>query len=305
MPEPRRRIFVVGERGQVARALGRECTARGHTIHLAGRATVDIADRAALAAAVSRFRPDIVVNAAAYTAVDAAEDDAERALMLNRDGAANVAAAALSAGAPLIQISTDYVYDGNKQSPYVETDPPCPLGVYGASKLAGEKAVSAIGGNPIILRTSWVCSPDGNNFVKTMLRLAGQREEIGVVDDQWGSPTFASDLAHAIVSIAEVLLSSRDRTSLAGVYHAAGAGETTWCRFARAIMQGSADKSGPSCRVRAIATAEYPTRAKRPVNSSLDCSKLARIFGIRLPPWQASLDICLDQLLTASQRVST
>ena len=289
----------------MAQALGRECRARGHAVGLAGRATASMTDRAALTAAVADFRPDLVVNAAAYTAVDKAEDEAEQAFLMNRDGAANVAAAALGAGVPLIHISTDYVYDGSKPSPYVETDPAAPLGVYGASKLAGETAVAALGGDPVILRTSWVYSPDGGNFVKTMLRLAGERAEVGVVDDQWGAPTLASDLAQAIVSIADLLLSSGNRANLAGVYHAACAGETTWYRFARAIMAGAAVRGGRSARVRAITTAEYPTRAKRPANSRLDCSKLARTFGIRLPPWQASLDACLDQLLAKSQRVST
>jgi dTDP-4-dehydrorhamnose reductase len=305
MPEPRRRVFVIGEHGQVARALGRECAARGHAAQLAGRATADLADRAAVTAAVAAFRPDVVINAAGYTAVDNAEDEAEQAYRLNRDGAAHVAAAASKIGATLIHISTDYVYDGAKSAPYIEADPPRPLGVYGASKLAGEQAISEFGNHAVILRTSWVCSPDGSNFVKTMLRLAGERDEIGVVDDQWGSPTFAADLARAIVSIAEALLSSANRSALGGVYHVASAEPTTWCRFARAIMRASEARGGPACRVRAITTAEYSARAARPANSRLDCGKLARVFGIRLPPWQGSLDTCLDQLLVAPQRVSS
>jgi dTDP-4-dehydrorhamnose reductase len=305
MPEQARRIFVVGEHGQVAQALGRECRSRGHTVRLAGRATADITSGAALVAAMSSFRPDLVVNAAAYTAVDKAEDEAEQAFRVNRDGANNVAAASAAARLPLIHLSTDYVYDGAKPSPYVETDASHPIGVYGASKLAGEAALAEVGGDHVILRTSWVCSPDGNNFIKTMLRLAGQRDEIGVVDDQWGAPTFAADLAEAIVSIGQILLASNERSGATGIYHISGTGETTWCRFARAIMKGSADRGGPSCRVRAIATQEYPTRAKRPPNSRLDCSKLARVFGLRLPPWEASLGACLDQLLATSQRVAT
>ena len=305
MPEARRRMFVVGEHGQMAQALGRECARRGHVASLAGRATADVTDRAALTAAIANFRPDLVVNAAAYTAVDKAEDEPDRAHRVNRDGATNGAAAASATGAPLIHISTDYVYDGRKPTPYVETDAVAPLGAYGASKLAGEAAIVALGAHPVILRTSWLCSADGSNFVKTMLRLAGQRDEIGVVDDQWGAPTFAADLAHAIVSIGEVLLSSGNRASLGGVYHAAGAGETTWCRFARAIMKASAERGGPSCRVRAIATSDYPVRARRPANSRLDCTKLERTFGIRLPPWQSSLDACLDELLATAQRVPT
>jgi dTDP-4-dehydrorhamnose reductase len=305
MLESPMRIFVAGEHGQVAEALGRACVARGHTVQLAGRATADLINRTMLAAAVSSFRPDLVVNAAAYTAVDKAEDEAEHAFRLNRDGAENVAAGAAAARALLIHLSTDYVYDGAKPSPYVETDASLPIGVYGASKLAGEAAIAAIGGNYVILRTSWVCSPDGNNFVKTMLRLATQRDEIGVVDDQWGAPTFAADLAEAIVSIGEFLVSAADRSTVTGIYHICGTGHTTRCRFARAIMQGSAERGGPSCRVRAITTQEYPTRAKRPANCRLDCSKLARVFGLRLPPWKASLGRCLDQLIATPQRVST
>jgi dTDP-4-dehydrorhamnose reductase len=302
MPESAMRIFVAGEHGQVAAALGCACVARGHTVRLAGRATADLIDRAMLAAALSAFRPDLVVNAAAYTAVDKAEDEAEHAFRLNRDGAKNVAAGAAAARVPLIHLSTDYVYDGAKSSPYVETDAPLPIGVYGASKLAGEAAIAAIGGNYVILRTSWVCSPDGNNFVKTMLRLATERDEIRVVDDQWGAPTFAADLAKAIVSIGEFLVSAVDRSTVTGIYHICGAGHTTRLRFARAIMQGSAERGGPSCRVRAITTQEYPTRAKRPANSRLDCSKLARVFGLRLPPWEASLSRCLDQLIATPLR---
>jgi dTDP-4-dehydrorhamnose reductase len=299
------RIFVAGEHGQVAEALGSACVGRGHTFQLAGRGRADLINRTMLGAAVSEFRPDLVVNAAAYTAVDKAEDEAERAFRLNRDGAENVAAGAAAARAPLIHLSTDYVYDGAKPSPYVETDAPRPIGVYGASKLAGESAIAAIGGDCVILRTSWVCSPSGDNFVKTMLRLATQRDEIGVVDDQWGAPTFAADLAEAIVSIGEFLVSEADRSAVTGIYHICGSGHTTRCRFARAIMQDSAQRGGPSCRVRAITTQEYPTRAKRPANSRLDCSKLARVFGIRLPPWEASLGCCLDQLIATPQRAST
>jgi dTDP-4-dehydrorhamnose reductase len=213
-----------------------------------------------------------------------------------------VANAAATAGAALIHVSTDYVYDGAKPSPYLETDATGPLGVYGASKLAGEAAVAAAGGHPVILRTSWLCSAYGHNFVKTMLRLAGQRDEVAVVDDQWGAPTFAADLAAAVVTIAEVLSSVSDRSRLAGIYHVAGTGYTTWCDFARTIMQASLKRDGPSCRVRAITTTEYPTRARRPENSRLDCTKIARGFGIRLPPWQTSLEVCLDQLIAIPQR---
>lgn len=181
---------------------------------------------------------------------------------------------------------------------------PTPFGVHGASKRAGEAALEGMGLDQVILRTSWICSADGNNFAKTMLRLAAQRDELGVVDDQWRAPTFAADLAGAIVSIGEHLLSSGNRSTLPRIYHICGSGETTWCRFARTIMKASAERGGPTCRVRAIATDEYPTRAKRPADSRLDCRKLAREFGIQMPAWEKSLIRCLDQLIPSSQRVS-
>jgi dTDP-4-dehydrorhamnose reductase len=290
------RILIFGERGQMATALARAYAARRDMVRCVGRAAADIADRAAVDVAVSAFSPELIVNAAAYTAVDKAEDEEREAFLVNRDGAAHIAEAAHKAGAPLVHISTDYVFDGTKATPYVETDAPNPVSAYGRSKLAGEVAVSAALPDHVILRTSWVCGPDGSNFVKTMLRLAGQRPEIGVVDDQWGSPTFAADLAQAIARIGEALLGTPDRAPLAGVYHASGTGETTWCRFARAIMAGAEKHGLPCCRVKAITTAEYPTRARRPANSRLDCGELARVFGLHLPDWQASLDICLAQL---------
>jgi len=294
-----RKVFIAGKEGQVARALLRAYSARGDLVRSAGRASVDISDAAAVDAAMRAFRPDLVVNAAAYTAVDKAEDDAEQAYKINRDGAGHLAASASAIAVPLIHISTDYVFDGLKATPYLETDPTNPIGVYGRSKLAGEVAVADATADAVILRTSWIFSAEGGNFVRTLLRLAGERDCVDVVDDQWGAPTFASDLAAAIVSAGDHLLAAKDRAALCGVYHATAGGETTWYRFARAIMERSAAKGGPSCQVRPIATSQYPTRARRPANSRLDGSKLARIFGIRLPAWQTSLERCLDQLIAA------
>jgi dTDP-4-dehydrorhamnose reductase len=293
-----RRIFILGEHGQLGCALTRAYVKTENIVAGADRATLDITDRAAVAAAIAAFRPDIVINAAAYTQVDKAEDDADQAFAVNRDGARHAAAAARAAEARLIHISTDYVFDGRKGIAYAETDAPNPLGVYGHSKLAGEQAIAEETDQHVILRTSWLYSADGVNFVKTMLQLASQRDEIGVVDDQRGCPTFAFDLAAAIVTIGESLARSAPPSRL---YHLAGLGEITWCRFARAIMTDSAARGGPACRVRAIASAEYPTRARRPANSALDCSKAARDFGVRLPAWERSLERCLDQLLPALQ----
>lgn len=292
-----RRIFIVGCNGQLAQALGHECTLRGHLSRREGRSGMDITDRKAVAAAIADFAPDVVVNAAAYTDVDMAENEPEQAFLINRDGAVHVAAAAASVRAPLIHISTDYVFDGSKLSPYVESDQPNPMGVYGASKLAGEAEIASVTGDHVILRTSWLSGPHGSNFVKTILRLASERDEIGVVDDQWGTPTFAADLANAIVSIGEKLLTFPDRSPLWGLYHAAGSAKTTWCRFAREIIARSSVKGGPSCFIRAITSQEYRTNAKRPANSQLDCSRLADVFKIRLPAWQESLTTCLDQLI--------
>jgi dTDP-4-dehydrorhamnose reductase len=261
---------------------------------------LDIGDRPAVIAAAGAFRPNLVINAAAYTAVDRAEDDVEQALRINRDGAGHVATAAHMAGAPVIHISTDYVFDGSKGAPYVETDAPSPISVYGRSKLAGEQAVAAAHAHHVIVRTSWLCSPEGNNFVKTMLRLAGERREIRVVDDQWGAPTFADDLAAGIAAIGDHLMSTSDPAAVAGVYHATSSGATTWCRFAAAILGRAAAMGAPSCRVRPIATADYPTRARRPANSRLDCNKLAATFGVRLPPWESGLERCLEQLIAVT-----
>ena len=294
------RIFLAGERGQLARAAARIYAARGDAIVCAGRSTTDVTDRTAVASAVATFRPDLVVNSAAYTAVDRAEDEADEAFRVNCDGAANLAAAARAANVPIIHISTEYVFDGTNPNPYREDDAPHPLGVYGRSKLAGEQAVAAEAAHHVILRTSWVVGPDGKNFLTTMLRMAGERDEIDVVDDHWGCPTFASDLAAAVATVGDKLISTRERSRLAGIYHASGAGETTWCRFARAIMAGSAARGGPRCRIRAIATGQYPTRARRPANSRLDCSKLLADFGVRFPDWTVALDACLDRMLTQS-----
>jgi dTDP-4-dehydrorhamnose reductase len=298
------RVFIAGDRGQVARALSRLYAARGDSLLSAGRATADIADADAVHSAIRSFRPDLVINAAAYTAVDKAEDDEQQAYKINRDGARHVAAAARAIAVPLIHISTDYVFDGAKPAPYSETDLTSPIGVYGSSKLAGEDAVAAETADFVILRTSWIYSADGSNFVKTILRLAGERDEVDVVDDQWGVPTFAADLAAAIAAIGDALLSAKDRPALCGVYHATATGETTWCRFARAIMELSAAKGGPSCAVHPIATSQYPTRARRPANSRLDGAKLAHIFGLRLPAWQTALERCLDQLIVAPHGAS-
>jgi dTDP-4-dehydrorhamnose reductase len=298
------RVFIAGEHGQIAQALARAYTLREDHVALVGRSSISITDRRSLLSAVTAFNPGLIVNAAAYTAVDKAEDDKEAAFAINRDGAGFVAAAAEAAGVPIIHLSTDYVFDGRKKEPYLETDATNPINVYGESKLAGEIAVASCSNNHVILRTSWVCSPIGHNFMKTMLRLARDRDEVAVVDDQWGCPTFAADLAAAIISIGDKLTSADDGFRLCGIYHASGTGETTWYRFAREIMAQSAAKGGPACRVRAVASSEYPTRAKRPAYSCLECSKIKRIFEISLPRWEISLRACLDLLMDKTAETS-
>jgi dTDP-4-dehydrorhamnose reductase len=246
-------------------------------------------------AAVAAVAPDMIVNAAAYTAVDQAESDSAAAFAVNRDGAANLARAAAARRIPILHLSTDYVFDGTKKSPYEEIDPVAPLGVYGASKLAGEQEVAAANAAHVILRTAWVYSPVGKNFLKTMLRVADGRDELGVVDDQVGNPTSAHDIAVGLVAIARRIADDGNWTP--GVYHMTGAGEASWADFAAFIFETSGALGGPTAHVRRITSAEYPTPVARPANSRLDCAKLSAEFGVTLPAWEGSTRACVEQLL--------
>ncbi|WP_246731440.1 dTDP-4-dehydrorhamnose reductase [Methylocapsa sp. S129] len=295
-------IVVTGRRGQIASALGRTLTQAGFDVVLIGRPECDLVDAGAVRRAIAEARPALVINAAAYTAVDKAEDDSGAAFAVNRDGAGYVAEAAAQVGAPIIHFSTDYVFDGSKGAPYVESDPTRPLGVYGRSKLAGEAAVAEANSRAIILRTAWVCSSGGANFLNTMLRLAASRDELGVVNDQRGAPSFAADIAGATAQIAANILDTPDDPSLYGTFHLTSAGETTWCGFARSIFEGSAVRSGPHARVKPIATADYPTRAQRPADSRLDCSLVAARHGVVMPDWRDGLERCLDELFATPMR---
>ena len=288
-------ILITGGTGQLASALA---AAAATPMQLAGRPQFDFDRPESIAATFRAAAPWLVVNAAAYTAVDAAETDADAAYRANRDGPAELARLCAKAGIPLIHVSTDYVFDGCKDAPYVETDPVAPQGVYGASKLAGELAVLATCPLGIVLRTAWVYAPRGKNFVRTMLRLAETRDRLGVVADQQGCPTTAEDLADAILAIATQL---RDGwlDEYAGVFHAAGTGATTWHGLATAVFEEAARHGARVPQVDAIATADYPTPAKRPANSRLDCDKLAATFGVRLPPWRASLSRTIDAIFAA------
>ncbi|MFC6215862.1 dTDP-4-dehydrorhamnose reductase, partial [Fodinicurvata halophila] len=259
-----------------------------------GRMEMDLTDPAAVQAAVAERPWAAVVNAAAYTAVDQAESEAEAAYALNRDGPAALARACRAAGLPLIHISTDYVFDGQKDGAWQEDDPINPQSVYGASKAAGEVEVRATLPQHVILRTAWVFSDSGHNFVKTMLRVGAERDELRIVDDQRGSPTAADDIAAATVTILERLLSGRGAY---GTFHFANSGTTSWYGFAQAIFEEVAARGQNVPRLTPIPTRDYPTPAARPMNSVLDCRRIAQTYGITPRPWAAALSDTLDSLL--------
>lgn len=291
------RLVVTGRDGQVAASLLEAGQSRADVEVIAiGRPEFDLARPETVFDAISAAKPDVVVSAAAYTAVDQAEDEPDLAFAVNAAGAGKVAEAAARLGIPVIHLSTDYVFDGTKPEPYVETDATAPLGVYGASKLASEQAVAAANPRHLILRTAWVYSPFGRNFVKIMLRLAADRDEISVVADQWGNPTSALDIADAILHAAARLHRDKDLVAF-GTYHLAGMGETNWSGFARHILDTSLAFGGPWARVRDIATMDYPTKARRPANSRLSSAKFASVFGWKAPDWRQSTETVVRRLL--------
>jgi len=292
------RLYVIGGQGQVARSL-REAAACDTDIVFgcAQRPDIDLLRPASIAQALAEFRPDIVINPAAYTAVDKAESEPEQAFAVNRDGARAVAAAAASQGVPVIHLSTDYVFDGTKDTPYVEGDPVNPRSVYGRSKLEGELAVAAVNPQHIVLRTAWVYSPFGTNFARTMLRLAGERDQLRVVDDQLGCPTYAPDIALAAIAVAKKVIGEGWGPKFAGVTHLVGPDALTWYEFASDIVRGAALRGGRLVPISPIATSDYPTPAERPANSRLSTARLASVFDVRLPPLERSLADCLDRLL--------
>lgn len=279
------KILITGAHGQLGHELIR--LSGNHQILAAGRGELDITDYDAVLTYFGQFIPDVVINAAAYTAVDKAESDVEAAFAVNRDGPANLARYCQMTGIPLIHISTDYVFDGTKNGAYDEGDPVAPLGVYGTSKLAGEQAVLNQCPKSVVLRTSWVFSSHGQNFVKTMLRLGAERKELGIVADQQGCPTSAAELARAIYSVLEKGLNNHHW----GVYHFCQPAPATWFEFAQAVFDTAREQGFDVKvnRVNAIATSDYPTPAKRPGNTVMDCSKFVQTFGFEIRPWRESL----------------
>jgi dTDP-4-dehydrorhamnose reductase len=290
------RMVVTGKSGQVVSSiLERAAGLEDFDVITAGRPELDLADPASVAQTIKALEPHIVVNAAAYTAVDKAEEEPELAHAINGIAAGEVARGAALAGVPVIHISTDYVFDGEMRRSYREDDPVAPLGVYGRSKLEGERLVAAANPDHYIFRTAWVYSPFGHNFVKTMLRLSQSRDTLNVVDDQLGNPTSALDIADGIIAAAR-RIADPSRETPSGVYNLAGTGTASWCEMARAVFAVASGRGGRSPLVHGITTAEYPTPAARPASSRLDCAKFEMVFGYRAPPWRDSLAECVKRL---------
>jgi dTDP-4-dehydrorhamnose reductase len=287
------RVFVTGSQGQLARCLA-ENKDPGVQLIFGTRPEFDLMRPTEARKTILDARPDVIINAAAYTAVDKAESDKDVAFAVNRDGARAVAEAGAILDVPVIHISTDYVFSGNKSGSYIESDDVGPTGVYGASKLAGENAVREVAEKHLIFRTAWVYSVYGANFLKTMLRIGSERPELRVVSDQHGNPTSAHDLGQALISVCNLL--QQGRTSW-GTFHLAGSGETTWHGFATQIF-AVAERYGKSIpKIAAISTADYPTPASRPSNSRLSCEKARTTFGLSLPHWSESTEVCVAKLI--------
>jgi len=291
------RILLIGANGQVGWELRRTLAPLGQVIaaDLAGDRgpRVDLADPRSLSALVQEAAPDALVNAAAYTAVDKAETEPELAHKINAEAPGMLGGLLAGRGAPIVHYSTDFVFSGEAERPYREDDPPGPLNVYGETKLAGERALMATGANAVILRTSWVYGVRGHNFLLSMLRLFREKDELRVVDDQIGAPTWSRMLAEVTAQVLRPMLrSDLDPARVKGVYHASGAGQTSWFGFARAILEAS----GTECRLLPIPSSEYRSPARRPAWSVLDNTKLHETFGLRLPDWRLSMSQCLEDL---------
>jgi dTDP-4-dehydrorhamnose reductase len=287
------KILIFGRVGQVGWELRHKLACLGDVSNV-DFPEIDFSKPDTVRQVIRAAAPTVIVNAAAYTAVDKAEATPEPAYAINATGPALIAEEAKRIGALMVHYSTDYVYDGSKQSPWVETDKPAPLNVYGASKLAGDEAIAAVGGDYLILRTSWVYGARGGNFLLTMLRLAKERPELRIVDDQTGSPTTSECIAQATATILSQVLapSGNGFDGRSGIYHLTNSGETTWFGFAKEFLTKQ-----PVCpTLTPIPSSSYPVPAKRPVNSVLSCEKIAKTFGVRMPSWQLALDLVLETL---------
>ena len=295
------RLAVTGLAGQVVSALISRAPRDVEIIAL-GRPQLELSRRDAVITSLRHARCDAIINAAAYTYVDKAETEPELALSVNGDGAGNVAKAAAELGVPLLHLSTDYVFDGTLDRPYQEEDQTNPTSVYGRSKLSGEEQIRSIHPQHVILRTAWVYSPYGNNFVKTMLRLGIDRDEISVVADQFGNPTSALDIADVLVEIAKNI-TRNPSSGLLGTFHMSGQGEASWADMAQEIFEIASALGRKPVKVCRITTSDYPTTAKRPTNSRLDNSKLEKVYGFKLPHWRSSLADCVTQLIKDNSRM--
>lgn len=290
------KILVTGRQGQLVRSLAERAEGRvGIELIVAGRPELDLERPGSAGSIIAAAAPDVVINAAAYTAVDQAEDEPDRAMRINADAAGEVTAAAKAAGAAVIQISTDYVFDGRADQPYAEDAPVNPLGAYGRSKREGELRVRAENPRHLIVQTAWVYSPFGSNFVRTMLRVGAIRDKVTVVDDQRGNPSSALDLADGLLTIIDHWRQGRT-TGIGETYHLAGSDEASWFEFARAIFAECRTLGLPFPEVQPIASKDWPTRAKRPANSRLDCRKFAADFGFAMPDWRQSLPPVIQRL---------
>jgi len=293
-----KRVMIIGQSGQVSTYLQKVFAASDFELLVMGRDQIDLAEPVLVGDVLSKVQPDLIINPAAYTAVDLAEREREQAYKINRDSVAEIAAYAKRTNTPLIHFSTDYVFDGDAEIPYLETDATGPTGVYGHSKLAGEQAILKSGAPAIILRTSWVYSNQGKNFYKTMLGLAESRDELSVVADQIGAPTYAGSIADATKGIVDLIRQQgRLLPEQLGVYHFSCQGHTSWCDFAKALF---VENEVTDITVTAIASSEYPTPAKRPAYSVLNGEKLVRVFNVSLPHWGTALAHCVAETKTLS-----
>lgn len=290
------RIVVTGINGQVAQSMAAQSSADIEIVPV-GRPGMDFEKIETIGHAVVRQKPDVIVNAAAFTAVDKAEDNKETAWLVNAEAAGEISATARALDVPVVHISTDYVFDGRGDRAYVETDPVGPISVYGRSKLAGEQAVAEQHADHVILRTAWVFSPYGNNFLKTMLRLGETNDGVRVVADQRGTPTYALDIAKAVIAIASRLRREPNTADLRGIFHLTNSGQASWADFAEAIFTEAQQYGRKPVSVSRITTDQYPTRASRPANSQLNCDKLFKTYGLRLPAWQIATRDCINRLI--------